>query len=117
MGLFFQRQTSSADEVEAALTAAYARPQIPTTEAAAEAKQKLDEIKREPTANIKAFVAAAAVFLVLLVAAFVAAQMADAQTAEKTFTQDLAGLTQTLLTAWSAAVLGLIGGEAVGAKT
>jgi hypothetical protein len=29
----------------------------------------------------------------------------------------LAGLLQTLLTAWSAAVVGLIGGEAVGAKT
>lgn len=117
MGLFFKRELTPTDEVESAVAAAHAGPQLPPAAAEAAAKKTVSEIKKDAATNNKAFVAAAIVFIVLLVAAFVAAQMADGQTAEKTFTQALATLTQTLLTAWSAAVVGLVGGEAIGSKT
>jgi hypothetical protein len=65
------------------------------------------------------FAAAAAVFVILLVASIYVAQQADAQTASVTSSQlkDLSKVVQTLLVAWSAAVIGLIAGEAVGKKS
>jgi len=114
MGLFFKRELAPTDKVESALAAAFAEPQQAQDEAATTAKDVVKKIRTDPGADLNAFGAAGIVFLVLLVAAFVGAQLADAQIAEKTFTQSLASLTQTLLTAWSAAVLGLIGGEAIG---
>jgi membrane associated rhomboid family serine protease len=86
-------------------------------EAKAEAAEAIKKAATEPGLNTEAFTGAGIVFVVLLIAAFVAAQLADQQTVDKTYMKDLAGLLQTLLTAWSAAVVGLIGGEAVGAKT
>jgi hypothetical protein len=89
-------------------------------EATATATQVAEEVqtaKGPMKINLNAFTAAATVFLVLLVAAVVTASQADAQTAADTLMKDLARLIQTLLTGWSGAVLGLIGGEAVGAKS
>ncbi len=65
------------------------------------------------------FVAAAAVFVILLVASIYIAQQADAQAASVTTSQlkDLSKAVQTLLVAWSAAVIGLVAGEAVGKKS
>jgi hypothetical protein len=63
------------------------------------------------------FVAAAAVFLVLLGASIYLASAADAQAAAETQLKDLSKSVQTLLVAWSAAVVGLVAGEAVGKKT
>ena len=66
--------------------------------------------------NLKAFVAAGAVFLVLLIAAYVVAQAALTDGGDETAMDTLATAVRELLVAWSAAVLGLIGGEAVGSK-
>lgn len=117
MGLFFRQGLAPTNRVETVLAEAYETGAMAAGEAKDAAKEVVKDLAQEPGANTNAFVGAAIVFLVLLVAAFVAAQLADAQTAEDTFTQALAGLTQTLLTAWSAAVVGLIGGEAIGAKS
>ena len=118
MGLFFKRQDLvPTDNVEAMLTDAYQADAVNAATAGDTAKQKTADATKAPTFNANAFIGAAIVFLVLLVAAFVAASLADGQSASTTHLKDLASLTQTLLTAWSAAVLGLIGGEAVGTKT
>lgn len=65
------------------------------------------------------FIGAAIVFVILLAASIYVAQQADAQAATVTSSQlkDLSKVVQTLLVAWSAAVIGLIAGEAVGKKS
>jgi hypothetical protein len=68
--------------------------------------------------NVVAFGSAAAVFIFLVVAAYLTASAADSQTSTTaTQLKDLSNGLSELLVAWSGAVLGLIGGEAVGKKS
>jgi hypothetical protein len=123
VGIFFERQdalTPDHPAVKRVKRVVQAPAVADDAEATATATQVAEEVqtaKGPMKINLNAFTAAATVFLVLLVAAVVTASQADAQTAADTLMKDLARLIQTLLTGWSGAVLGLIGGEAVGAKS
>ncbi len=57
--------------------------------------------------------------MILLAASIYVASQADAQAATVTSSQlkDLSKIVQTLLVAWSAAVIGIVAGEAVGKKS
>lgn len=120
MGLFFRRQPTEADPVEDLVRDALRAPEMPAPQADAEARTRAAAAKgaaEKVEPNVPAFAAAGVVFLVLLVAAFVTAQGAVGDGAAETAMDSLAAAVRELLVAWSAAVLGLIGGEAVAAKS
>ena len=107
------------DAIEAALKAP---PEADHATARSKAKQAAAAAVADGTGltpQWATFAAAAVVFVILLVAAIYVAQQADAQAATVTTSQlkDLSKDVQTLLVAWSAAVIGLIAGEAVGKKS
>lgn len=123
MGIFFQRQELLTPEhpavrrVKSIVKAPPIEDDAQATATATQAVQDVQAAKGPLKVNLQAFTAAATVFLVLLIAAVVTAGVADGQNAADTLMKDLARLIQTLLTGWSGAVLGLIGGEAVGTKS
>ena len=118
MGVFFKPTTAVQDPVEAMFRDVLTADALSPADAEAAAKTKAAAAKGagavEP--NLTAFVAAGAVFLVLLIAAYVVAQAALTDGGDETAMDTLATAVRELLVAWSAAVLGLIGGEAVGSK-
>lgn len=115
MGVFFKQSSAGPDPVEAMFRDALTAPPLSSADAEAAAKTKAAAAKGagavEP--NLAAFAAAAAVFVVLLVAAYLVAQASLTDGADETAMDTLATAVRELLIAWSAAVLGLIGGEAV----
>ena len=119
--MFFKAE-SVQPKVEEALVDAYMAPQETSTASAqAKAKEAAAEVGGPAGLDPQwaTFIAAAVVFVILLVATIYVAGQADAQSADVTSSQfkDLSKTLQTLLVAWSAAVGGLVAGEAVGKKT
>lgn len=114
MGLFFNEASVPRKAAKTMVAQALQQDKLPVEAAMAQADETVQGAAKGAGVNTEAFIGAATVFIVLLIAAFIAAQIADSQTATESYMQNLAGLMQTLLTAWSAAVVGLIGGEAVG---
>lgn len=123
MGIFFERQEAltpdhpAVRKVKLLVQAPAVQDEAQATATATQVAEEVQTAKGPLKINLNAFTAAATVFLVLLIAAVVTAGQADVQTAADSLMKDLARLIQTLLTGWSGAVLGLIGGEAVGAKS
>jgi hypothetical protein len=120
MGVFFKTVPTATDPVEDLFREALESPALPGPQADAEAKTKAAAAKGAAAPveiNVRAFVAAGVVFLALLVAAYVTADAAIRDGAAETAMDTLTGAVRELLVAWSAAVLGLIGGEAVGARS
>ncbi len=119
----FFKAGSVQPQVEGALADAYMAPQEGNLATAqAKAKQAASAAISGATGLVPqwaTFIAAAVVFLILLAATIYVAGQADAQPKEVTTSQlkDLSKILQTLLVAWSAAVVGLIAGAAVGKKT
>ena len=108
-----------ADTIEAALKAPAETDHVSARTRAKQAAAAAVSGGTGLTPQWAAFAAAAAVFVILLVASIYVASQADAQAASVTSSQlkDLSKVVQTLLVAWSAAVIGLIAGEAVGKKS
>ena len=119
MGVFFKPTRAAPDPLEAMFHDALTNDALSPADAEAEAKTKAAAAKAagavEP--NLAAFVAAAAVFVVLLISAYLIAQASLTDGADETAMDTLATAIRELMVAWSAAVLGLIGGEAVGSKS
>jgi hypothetical protein len=121
VGLFFEESPASAEDVQAELERALGE------EALTDETVRHDEARRRANAVAPratpvqpkrgAFIGAAALFVMLLGLALLTAWIADGQPDGVEQVRKLSELIQTLITAWSAAVLGLIGGEAVGKKS
>jgi hypothetical protein len=108
-----------ADAIEVALKAPAEADHVSAKSKAKQAAAAAVSAGTGLTPQWATFTAAALVFVILLVASIYVAQQADAQAATVTSSQlkDLSKVVQTLLVAWSAAVIGLIAGEAVGKKS
>lgn len=122
MGLFFQESPGMDHVLEDEFDDALSLPAISDDDARrGEARRRANSAQRTTAATrpkLGTFIAAAVVFGVLLGLAFVTAQAADSDVdATVPQMQQFSELMQTLVAAWSAAVLGLIGGEAVGKKS
>ena len=117
--MFFQSAPSGALETE--LTAALSAAPPSSNEVPARVRAHASAVRAANSAlkpNLPAFAAAAVVFMFLVVAAYLSASSADANTSTTaTQMRDLSKAITDLLVAWSGAVLGLIGGEAVGKKS
>jgi hypothetical protein len=120
--MFFKADSMQSDVEEALERAILAPPETNAELAKAKAKAAAADAVKGGGGLLPqwaTFIAAAIVFLILLAAAIYTASLADAQPATVTSSQlkDASATIQTLLVAWSAAVVGLIAGEAVGKKS
>lgn len=124
MGMFFNSPAGAVGALETELQEAVETLPPVGADAGAEVARRVQlhasKVRSAVTAlqpNVKAFAAAAIVFIFLLVVAYATANAADAGDPNvASQMRDLSGKVQGLLEAWSGAVLGLIAGEAVGKK-
>lgn len=120
MGLFFESAGGDA-VLEDQLDEALAAPGIDADNDRRVEARRRSRVVQAADRRLKpkpaSFVSAAAVFLALAALAFASAWAADAQSVPDAQLGQLSDTIRSLLAAWSGAVLGLVGGEAVGKKS